>query len=136
MVGKWRSIFTEVGELTDVTTGRFAQLQSEVLLAISNVNPNMEYQPFTETYKSSPPEPITFEFAKDIIGEGIGSLQPGQLAVDSLTVEALRMKLGELEHQLKEVNSELKSKQNLLNQHETEIINIQKNTQDISISAK
>ena len=83
--------------------------------------------------RSIPPEPIHFEFASELLGDGVGSLQAGQLAVDSLTIDTLRQKLADTEHRLSDVSSELKSKQNLLNQHETEITNIQKNSQDTNI---
>ena len=56
----------------------------------------------------------------------MGSLQPGQLAVDSLTVDSLRLRLTDIEHRLKEVTTELREKQNLLNQHETEVAGIRK----------
>ena len=50
---------------------------------------------------------------------------PGKLAFDSLTVDSLRLKLSDTEHRLTETTNELKLKQNLLTQHETEIVSIQ-----------
>lgn len=87
--------------------------------------------------RSSPPEPITFEFCRDLLGDGVGSLQAGQLAVDSLTVDSLRLRLTDVEHRLREVTAELREKQNLLNQHETEVVNIRKNSpQDSNIASR
>ena len=71
------------------------------------------------------------------MGDGVGSLTANQLAVDSLTVDSLRLKLSDLEHRLREVTTELREKQNLLNQHETEVVNIKKNSmQDTNIASR
>ncbi|XP_045603850.1 tyrosine-protein kinase Fer isoform X5 [Procambarus clarkii] len=137
MIDKWRSILTEVCELTDTTQGRYAQLQTEVASSVSAISPKSEYSSFSETNKSSPPDPVSFEFCSELLGDGVGSLQAGQLAVDSLTVDSLRLRLSDIEHRLREVTTELREKQNLLNQHETEVINIKKNSlQDTNIASR
>ncbi|XP_042219998.1 tyrosine-protein kinase Fer-like isoform X3 [Homarus americanus] len=137
MIDKWRSILTEVCELTDTTQGRYAQLQTEVVSSVSAISPKSEYSSFSETNKSSPPDPVTFEFCNKLLGDGVGSLQAGQLAVDSLTVDSLRLRLSDIEHRLHEVSTELREKQNLLNQHETEVVNIKKNSlQDTGIASR
>lgn len=67
----------------------------------------------------------------------MGSLQAGQLAMDSLTVDNLKHRLAELERRLSDVSGEHREKQSLLNQHETEVNNIKKNSsQDIAISSR
>ncbi|KAG7169971.1 Tyrosine-protein kinase Fer-like [Homarus americanus] len=146
MIDKWRSILTEVCELTDTTQGRYAQLQTEVVSSVSAISPKSEYSSFSETnnhntatytIRSSPPDPVTFEFCNKLLGDGVGSLQAGQLAVDSLTVDSLRLRLSDIEHRLHEVSTELREKQNLLNQHETEVVNIKKNSlQDTGIASR
>lgn len=89
------------------------------------------------TFRSSPPDPVAFEFCNELLGDGVGSLQAGQLAVDSLTVDSLRLRLTDLEHRLRDVTTELREKQNLLNQHETEVVNIKKNSlQDSNIASR
>ncbi|KAK8754342.1 hypothetical protein OTU49_015674 [Cherax quadricarinatus] len=137
MIDKWRSILTEVCELTDTTQGRYAQLQTEVATSVSAISPKSEYSSFSESNKSSPPDPVSFEFCSELLGDGVGSLQAGQLAVDSLTVDSLRLRLSDIEHRLREVTTELREKQNLLNQHETEVVNIKKNSlQDTNIASR
>ncbi|XP_050739542.1 tyrosine-protein kinase Fer-like isoform X4 [Eriocheir sinensis] len=126
MIDKWRGILREVWELTDTSRGRYSELQTEVGSAVTAITPRTEYAGFSEENRSSPPEPVTFEFCQDLLGDGVGCLQAGQLAVDSLTVDSLRLKLTDIEHRLKEVTTELRDKQNLLNQHETEVANIKK----------
>ncbi|XP_063846963.1 LOW QUALITY PROTEIN: tyrosine-protein kinase Fer-like [Scylla paramamosain] len=126
MVDKWRSILLEVWELTDTSKGRYSEIQAEVGSAVNAISSRTEYSAFSEENKSSPPEPVTFEFCSDLLGDGVGSLQPGRLAVDSLTVDSLRLRLTDIEHRLKEVMAELREKQNLLNQHETEVATIRK----------
>ncbi|XP_076040534.1 tyrosine-protein kinase Fer isoform X2 [Oratosquilla oratoria] len=135
MISKWHGILTEVLELTDMTQGGYSQLQAVVTAAVARISPATEYTAFTETNKGSPPDPVQFEFCSDLLGEGVGSLQAGQLAVDSLTVDSLRLRLTDLENRLREVTTELREKQNLLNQHETEVVNIRNNAlQDSNIA--
>ncbi|KAK7078536.1 hypothetical protein SK128_006415 [Halocaridina rubra] len=157
MIDKWRCILCEVCELTDTTRGRYSQLQTDVTSSVSSVSPKTEYSTFSEANKSklpdpigfafckdllwlsqsSPPDPVPFEFCNDLLGDGVGSLQAGQLAVDSLTVDSLRLRLSDIEHRLREVTNELREKQNLLNQHETEVANIKKNSlQDSNIASR
>ncbi|XP_069969888.1 tyrosine-protein kinase Fer isoform X3 [Penaeus vannamei] len=154
MIDKWRSLLSEVCELTDTTQGRYAQLQAEVASAVSAISPKTEYSSFSETNKSmlpdpvsfafckellgsSPPDPVSFEFCNELLGDGVGSLQAGQLAVDSLTVDSLRLRLNDIEHSLREVTTQLREKQNLLNQHETEVVNIKTNSlQDSNIGSR
>ncbi|XP_045133429.1 tyrosine-protein kinase Fer-like isoform X2 [Portunus trituberculatus] len=126
MVDKWRSILLEVWELTDTSKGRYSEIQAEVGSAVNAISSRTEYSAFSEENKSPPPEPVSFEFCSDLLGDGVGSLQPGRLAVDSLTVDSLRLRLTDIEHRLKEVTAELREKQNLLNQHETEVATIRK----------
>ena len=84
-----------------------------------------------------PPDSVSFEFNRELLGEGVGSLQAGQLAVDSLTVDALRLRLGDLEQRLRDVSAEHREKQNLLNQHETELVNIRQNSaQDQNLTVR
>ncbi|XP_068219598.1 tyrosine-protein kinase Fer isoform X5 [Palaemon carinicauda] len=137
MIDKWRSILSEVCELTDTTQGRYAQLQTEVAGSVTAISPKTEYSTFSETNKSLPPDPVPFEFCHELLGDGVGSLQAGHLAVDSLTVDSLRLRLSDIEHRLREVTTELREKQNLLNQHETEVANIRKNSlQDTNIASR
>ncbi|CAL4063696.1 unnamed protein product, partial [Meganyctiphanes norvegica] len=137
MVDKWQGILREVCELTDTSSGRYAHLQAEVSTSVSAIQPKTEYSTFADNNKSMPPEPVNFEFCDALLGDGVGSLQAGQLAVDSLTVDSLRLRLTDIEHRLREVTTELREKQNLLNQHETEVVNIKKNSiQDTSISSR
>ncbi|XP_071513497.1 tyrosine-protein kinase Fer isoform X3 [Panulirus ornatus] len=137
MIDKWRSILREVCELTDTTQGRYAQLQTEIASSVTAISPKSEYTSFSESNKSSPPDPVAFEFCNELLGDGVGSLQAGQLAVDSLTVDSLRLRLTDIEHRLRDVTTELREKQNLLNQHETEVVNIKKNSlQDSNIASR
>ncbi|KAF2359741.1 SH2 domain [Trinorchestia longiramus] len=137
MVLKWRSILMEVCQLTDMTKGRYAELQQDVAEAVEAVSPAAEYLPFTETHRSTPPNSVSFEFAASLLGDGVGSLQAGQLAIDSLTVDNLKHRLAELERRLRDVSSEHREKQSLLAQHEAEAVNIRKNSaQDIAISSR
>ncbi|KAG0713826.1 Tyrosine-protein kinase Fer [Chionoecetes opilio] len=126
MVDKWRSILREVWELCDTSKGRYGEIQGGVGCAVTEISPRSEYTTFSEENRSTPPEPVTFEFCHELLGDGVGSLQPGQLAVDSLTVDSLRLRLTDIEHRLREVTTELREKQNLLNQHETEVASIRK----------
>ncbi|KAK3882689.1 hypothetical protein Pcinc_012939 [Petrolisthes cinctipes] len=137
MIDKWRCILREVWELSDTSQGKFAQLQTEIGASVTAISPKAEYSTFSDVNKSSPPEPVTFEFCRDLLGDGVGSLQAGQLAVDSLTVDSLRLRLNDVEHRLRDVTAELREKQNLLNQHETEVVNIRKNSlQDSNIASR
>ncbi|XP_047738091.1 tyrosine-protein kinase Fer isoform X2 [Hyalella azteca] len=137
MVTKWRSILSEVCQLTDTTQGRYAHLQQLISAAVEAVSPTAEYQTFVETNRSTPPDAVVFEFSSSLLGDGVGSLQAGQLAVDSLTVDNLKQRLAELERRLRDVTSEHREKQSLLAQHEAEAANIKKNSaQDVAVASR
>uniref|UniRef100_A0A6A7G3S7 Tyrosine-protein kinase n=1 Tax=Hirondellea gigas TaxID=1518452 RepID=A0A6A7G3S7_9CRUS len=137
MVTKWSNILKEVCELTDSSRGRYCQLQQQVAAAVDTISPAAEYHSFIDTNRSMPPDSITFEFCRELLGDGVGSLQAGQLAVDSLTVEALKQRLASLEHRLRVVSTEHREKQDLLNQHEAEVANIKKNaSQDFNLTSR
>lgn len=63
-------------------------------------------------------------------------MQTGKLAVDSLTIDSLKMKTEEIEQKLRKILADIRMKQNLLNQHENEVANIQKNVNEITIVSR
>lgn len=88
-------------------------------------------------FRSTPPESIPFEFSCELLGDGVGSLQAGILAVDSLTVDSLKLRLGDLEQRLRDVSNEHREKQTLLSQHEAEVANIKKSSsQDVNTASR
>lgn len=61
-------------------------------------------------YRTTPTEPIKFNFDDSLVENSAGKLLPNQLTVDNLTIEWLRNKQTELETGIKEIQE----KRNLL----------------------
>ncbi|XP_059611193.1 tyrosine-protein kinase Fer isoform X3 [Phlebotomus argentipes] len=98
----WRNILQEACQHGDFTSDKFRDIQKRVELSIAHVNPAEEYREFTEKHKTSPANPIVFQFDEKLIEDTPGKLQPNTLTVDNLTVEWLRSRLSDLENTVKE----------------------------------
>ncbi|GAB0088288.1 Tyrosine-protein kinase [Sergentomyia squamirostris] len=98
----WKNILYEACQYSDFTSDKFKDIQKRIELSIAHVNPAEEYREFTEKHKTSPANPIVFQFDETLIEDTLGKLQPNTLTVDNLTVDWLRSRLSDLENSVKE----------------------------------
>uniref|UniRef100_A0A6B2EHM0 Tyrosine-protein kinase n=1 Tax=Phlebotomus kandelakii TaxID=1109342 RepID=A0A6B2EHM0_9DIPT len=98
----WKNILQEACQHSDLTSDKFRDIQKRVELSIAHVNPAEEYREFTEKHKTSPANPIVFQFDEKLIEDTPGKLQPNTLTVDNLTVDWLRSRLSDLENTVKD----------------------------------
>uniref|UniRef100_A0A1B0CKY9 F-BAR domain-containing protein n=1 Tax=Lutzomyia longipalpis TaxID=7200 RepID=A0A1B0CKY9_LUTLO len=98
----WKNILQEACQYSDFTSDKFKDIQKRIEHSIVNVNPAEEYREFTEKHKTSPANPIVFQFDETLHDDKLGKLQPNTLTVDNLTVDWLRSRLSDLENSAKE----------------------------------
>uniref|UniRef100_A0A1L8DLX7 Tyrosine-protein kinase n=1 Tax=Nyssomyia neivai TaxID=330878 RepID=A0A1L8DLX7_9DIPT len=98
----WKNILQEACQYSDLTSDKFKDIQKRIEHSIVNVNPAEEYREFTEKHKTSPANPIIFQFDETLHDDKLGKLQPNTLTVDNLTVDWLRSRLSDLENSAKE----------------------------------
>ncbi|KAF5305505.1 hypothetical protein FQA39_LY01596 [Lamprigera yunnana] len=99
----WRQLLQEFVQFSDFTSEKYREIQKRIENSLDTVKPTEEYNDFTEKYKTTPTDPVKFNFDDSLVEESAGKLLPNQLTVDNLTVEWLRTKLSDLETNIKEV---------------------------------
>ncbi|KAK4881692.1 hypothetical protein RN001_005011 [Aquatica leii] len=99
----WRQLLQELVQFSDFTSEKYKEIQKRIENSLESVKHTEEYNDFTEKHKTTPNDPIKFNFDDSLVEESAGKLLPNELTVDNLTVEWLRTKLSELETSIKEV---------------------------------
>ena len=114
-----------------MSTDPFKTLFSALQTRIDEINPENEFKDFIEKHKSAPvaAQPPIFDAKLSIVQDNnhCNPLRPDRVAVDDLTLEALKQKLRLLEQRLSAVQSELSLKQTAFQKLEVELITLKKN---------
>ena len=111
-------------------------IQSKIEQSVNNIKSSEEYTQFTEKNKTSPPKPISFKFDPGLLENQTTRLKANEISVDDLTVETLRAKLKEIEVNLKDTKNQIKDKQTLVIQYDTEFQTVQFKSDQTSVSKK
>ena len=112
------------------------EIQSKIEKSVNSIKSSEEYTEFIEKNKTSPPKPISFKFDQSLLENQQTKLKSNEITVDDLTVDSLRMKLKENESHLKETKTQIKEKQTLVIQHDTEFQTVQFKSDTSSVTRK
>jgi len=135
-VDKWKIILQDLQRCTNMASSKCQDIQGRIEQSIGCIRSSEEYAQFTEKNKTSPPRPIHFTFDIGQLESQTTRLHPNEIAVDDLTVDILREKLKEIEINLKDTKNQIKDKQTLVIQYDTEFQTVQFKSDPQSIAKK
>jgi len=133
---KWKMILQDIHRNTNVSSSKFQEIQSKIEKGVNSVKSSEEYLEFIDKNKTSPPKPISFKFDQSLLEGQLTKLKSNEIVVDDLTVDTLRVKLRENESILKETKNQIKDKQTLVIQYDTEFQTVQFKSDPASIAKK
>lgn len=133
---KWKMILQDIYRCTNMSSIKCQEIQSKIEKSVNSIKSSEEYTEFIEKNKTSPPKPISFKFDNSLVENQQTKLKSNEITVDDLTVDSLRVKLKENESLLKETKSQIKEKQTLVIQHDTEFQTVQFKSDSNSVTRK
>jgi len=133
---KWKMILQDIYRCTNMSSIKCQEIQSKIEKSVNSIKSSEEYTEFIEKNKTSPPKPISFKFDQSLLENQHTKLKSNEITVDDLTVDSLRMKLKENESHLKETKTQIKEKQTLVIQHDTEFQTVQFKSDTSSVTRK
>lgn len=128
------TVIKEISQYSDFSSDSFRLIFNLLRTRVEAVDPENEFKEFIEKHKSAPAtaQPPIFDAKLSALHQdGSGSshsnpLRPDRVAVDDLTLEALKNKLHLLEQRLRAVQSELALKQTAFQKVEAEVLKLKK----------
>jgi tyrosine-protein kinase Fer len=129
-------ILQDIYRCTNMASIRCQEIQSKIEKSVNSIKSSEEYTEFIEKNKTSPPKPISFKFDQSLLENQQTKLKSNEITVDDLTVDTLRVKLKENESVLKETKNQIKEKQTLVIQHDTEFQTVQFKSDSTSVTKK
>lgn len=123
-------VIKEISQYSDLSSEPFSSLFSLLRSRIEEITPEGEFKEFIEKHKSAPvsAQPPIFDAKLSALSDNnhVNPLRPDRVAVDDLTLEALKQKLRMLEQRLSAVQNELALKQTSLQKAEADFTNVKK----------
>lgn len=124
------TVIEEISQYSDFSSEPFKLLFNMLQARVDEINPESEFKEFIEKNKSAPiaAQPPIFDAKLSALQDNNHSnpLRPDRVAVDDLTLEALKQKLRLLEQRLSSVQNELALKQTALQKLEAELMALKK----------
>jgi len=133
---KWKMILQDIYRCTNLASVKCQEVQSKIEKSVNAIKSSEEYTEFIEKNKTSPPKPISFKFDPSLLEHQQTKLKCNEITVDDLTVDSLRGKLKENEILLKETKTQIKEKQTLVIQFDTEFQTVQFKSDTNSVTKK
>jgi len=133
---RWKIVMQEISRCTNMASAKFQESQGKIEKSVNNIKSSEEYSEFIERNKTSPPKPIIFKFDVGLLDNSGCKLKPNEISVDEYTVDVLRTKLKENEAELKDTKNQIKDKQTMVIQADTEFQTVQFKSDPASISRK
>jgi len=133
---RWKMILQEVSRCTNSASAKCQESQGKIEKSVNVIKSSEEYSEFIERNKTSPPKPILFKFDANLLENSGCKLKANEISVDEFTVDVLKTKLKENEAELKETKNQIKDKQTLVIQYDTEFQTVQFKSDPASISRK
>lgn len=131
------TVIKEISQYSDFSSDPFRLLFTLLRARVDAISPENEFKEFIEKNKSAPAsaQPPIFDAKLSALQQESSSphsssnpLRPDRVAVDDLTLEALKNKLRLLEQRLGAVQSELALKQAAFHKIEAELIKLKKDS--------
>ena len=120
------TIIAEISQYSDLSSEPFKMVFKMLQEKVDEIHPENEFKEFIDKYQSAPvaAQPPIFDAKLSALQDNSHSnpLRPDRVAVDDLTLEALKQKLRLLEQRLSTVQSDLALKQTMLQKIEAELI--------------
>jgi len=133
---KWKMILQDIHRCTNMASSKCQDVQSKIEKSVNSIKSSEEYTEFIDKNKTSPPKPISFKFDQNLLDNNQTKLKCNEITVDDLTVDSLRVKLKENESLLKETKNQIKDKQTLVIQYDTEFQTVQFKSDPVSVNKK
>jgi len=133
---RWKMIMQEVSRCTNMASAKCQESQGKIEKSVNNIKSSEEYSEFIDRNKTSPPKPIIFKFDASLLENSGSKLKPNEITVDEYTGDVLKTKLRENENELKDTKTQIKDKQTMVIQFDTEFQTVQFKSDPISIGRK
>lgn len=134
MIEKWKIILQDIQRCSNVADKKFQDLYNRIESNIISVKSSEEYTKFIENHKTAPPKPLYFKFDTSLLDNHKLNLSPNAIVLNDLTMDSLKHKLAENESKLAECRCQIKDKQTLIIQYETELATVKIKSDSASVN--
>uniref|UniRef100_A0AAY4DXL6 non-specific protein-tyrosine kinase n=1 Tax=Denticeps clupeoides TaxID=299321 RepID=A0AAY4DXL6_9TELE len=121
MIGALKGILEEYSEITSLLTDEIVKVHKEIHTSIDQIDPVTEYEPFIEVYRSPETKESSVEFDVSLL-EDTENLQANEILWNNLTADSLQAMLKSTADELLITQDNLHSKEDLMIELESKII--------------